>query len=273
MQNPASRLRPYLRKLIPSRLRHDTFVAITENRFAQRIALKIPGKARVSGGSFEIDVGSPDPVLRLTIWLGVHEAAERELVARNMVAKLPVVELGAGIGTVAYTAWRAAERPKMTLIEANPAVSAVLQRNMRANGVDATVVTAAIAYGVDSVEFESPAEYWMSGGVQIPDGDRDPTESDTVVVGATTLAEVVEGASLQGEALQLICDIEGAEWQLFENEAELLGSQVKMVVAELHAMHDESIEELIDEGRVHLEPLGFSLAESRGPVVAFVQRG
>lgn len=209
------------------------------------------------------------------IWLGVHESAERELVREHVVSGLPIVELGAGIGTVSFVASKSAASPKMLLVEANPRVAAVLRRNMRENHVDAEVIEAAIAYGADEVVFDHPEGYWVAGEVSDSADEAHGSEGEAddgrLVVPARTLAELIDGSFDEGHEFQLICDIEGMEWQLFDAEADLIRSRVRLVIAELHGDSGQSVDQVLQRGRSVLEPLGFAEAASRGPVAVFVR--
>lgn len=226
----------------------------------------LPRHARIEGGSFLTDVGPPDPASRITIWSGVHESAERELVRSHIVAGLPVVELGAGIGVVSYAAWKASAKSQVVLVEANPRVARVLMANMARNRVDALVEQAAIAYGAKTVEFEADDRWWVAGAVA---GGSE--SGGRIEVEAVTLTDVVDRHLGSDADFQLITDIEGGEWEIFDAEADLLRSRVKCIVAELHG-ETATVEEVRARSREALQPLGFEEVGGRGPVAAYRRR-
>lgn len=173
------------------------------------------------------------------IMKGDYEEAERQLVAAHLPPDLPVVELGGSLGVIsAYIGSRLNEGVPCRIVEANTALVDVCQRNAnsaRQNG-GSEVVNAAIAYGADEITFAA-SENVHASKVAGPDGEG-------IMVPTTTLEEQVHAVGgLEGYAL--VMDIEGMEYELFQNEQNVL-SRCEFAIVEYHpdifARNDRSLD-------------------------------
>ena len=183
--------------------------------------LRIP----IDGLRFELP-SSVNIVTAGFAWLGVYETNERYAVARFLPRSLPVVELGGSAGVVACLTNRLLTDPtRHTVVEANPYIVPILERNGRRNGCRFVTRHAALAYGGESVEFGVAKDFLDSSLDSTGDGQR-------VTVPATSLAKIVTEAGY--ERCSVVCDIEGAEMALLRNEGEVFRKVVEAVLLEVH---------------------------------------
>jgi FkbM family methyltransferase len=209
--------------------------------------------------------GVPGP--RRALARGTYEAAERALVARWLPPDLPCIELGGSFGIVS-NAIRKRIDPALPLlvIEANPKLVDLCAENAtRSSGTAMTrVENAALSYpGGGNVEFA------VSRNVHSSRLATDGT-AGTVTVPARSLSHLVEEAGIDG-AFSLVCDIEGAEIQILQDEAAL--SRCSAIVMELHPTAYRALGTSPDTMEKGLIRLGFRIAERRDDVIAALRGG
>jgi FkbM family methyltransferase len=190
---------------------------------------------------------------------GRHEAEERRMLGRWLPPELPVVEFGGGIGVVSCLANRRLARPEQhVVVEANPGIIPVLERNRDLNGCRFRVVNKALAYDAESVAFSVHPRFTASriGGA-----------GATVDVAATSLERVIAAAGF--DRVSLICDVEGAEAALVERELETIRGRVRTLLVEIHPaiIGAEATSRLIGA----LEASGFVLRDHFGINWAFAR--
>ena len=209
-----------------------------------------------------LDVSVDNPLIstrhKSTLYFGLYETAEIELARRYLDPDRPTVELGGSIGVVACVTNKMLKRPaNHIVVEANPVLLPLLEENRRRNDCQFTIEAVAIGYGTDTIEF-TVQDHFLFGRLQSAGGR-------SVQVPTASLSGLIEKYGF--ETINLLCDIEGAEVSLVENEAEVLRSRVKNLIMETH-------EEYLGEGPIvkmlaTLKELGFELRErSRETVVA-----
>jgi FkbM family methyltransferase len=178
----------------------------------------------VDGLTFSLD----NPLIRTrdksTVCVGLHEAPELALVQTRLVAGLPVVELGGGIGIVSCNINRKLAHPRNHIVvEANPDLIPTLETNRRLNGCEYQIRSAALAYGEETTMLA--IDSWATSRVG-GDGTR------RAVVTTTTLAQLLRESRFA--RINLVVDIEGAEANLVEQEGALLGQRVRALILETH---------------------------------------
>jgi FkbM family methyltransferase len=191
---------------------------------------------------------------------GQYEAFERSAVQRYIDPNLPVIELGGCIGVVACVTNRLLQAPTQHLVvEANPAAITILEESRSRNGCGFRVVCAAVAYGREKVTFRAARDLWTSSMLVRHRGDD-------VTVPALTLSALIEDAGFG--RLNLICDIEGAEVEIVEQDADAL-RKVAVFILETHpqVVGDEAAARTVEAIRA----LGFQVVERSGPVVVFAR--
>ena len=181
--------------------------------------------ARLDGCRFFLDTPEVGDSLRYLLLSGKHEAAERQLAKRWVDPNLPLVELGASIGVVACVTNRLLADPtRHIVVEANPTLLALLNRNRALNRCQFTVRHGAVAYGAAAVRFHVSPDATSSSLHQRTD--------DVAVVPATTLAATLDEHAF--DVCTLICDIEGTEVDLVNDEASTLSTRVATLIVEVH---------------------------------------
>lgn len=159
---------------------------------------------------------------------GEYEEPERRLVDRYLDPAVPAIELGGSLGILsAYVGHKLAPSTPYRVIEANPHIVEICRNNANRSrqGQPVEVVNAAVAYGSDTVSFAASPNVHIS---RVASG----TSQGNVTVPATTLAREVDTLS-GGGPYSLVMDIEGMEWDVFENEPEVL-SRCAVAIVEFH---------------------------------------
>jgi FkbM family methyltransferase len=154
---------------------------------------------------------------------GHYEIAEKTLIERHLPPDLPVIELGGSIGVIsAIIRRRLQPAAPMVVVEANPRIVDLCKKNAASGAGRVEVLNAAISYAGGSIGFAASDDY-LSGRI----ADRPDTAS--VVVETTTLAAV----SRSFEEFSLVMDIEGAEYDVFENDVDAL-RRCRLAIVEIH---------------------------------------
>jgi len=190
----------------------------------------------------------------------IYEAPERRAVARYVRRNLPVVELGGSMGVVACVTNKLLKDPTAHLVvEANPLAIPHLELNRKLNRCQFEIVNRAIAYGAGSVTFRPSSS--MCGNSITEDGDLPP-----VTVQTAQLGDLVRTRGFS--RFNLVCDIEGLEYDLVCREMDVL-KNAETIIMETHARY-------IGEDKFHLmmtklEEIGFRVVEETGFVVVLRQ--
>jgi FkbM family methyltransferase len=183
-----------------------------------------------------------------------YEYAERRLLKRYLNTNLPVVELGGFIGGLACITNKMLEQPKHHIVvEANPDIVPLLEHNRAINQAKFTVVPAAIAYNVDQIAI---APEGMASHIA---ADERNAES---LIRTLTLQKIIE--TYQFGPITLICDIEGYEIALVENEIDLLRLHVHTLIIEVHP--DYAGADAVETVLSHLKAAGFVTLDQVGLV-------
>jgi FkbM family methyltransferase len=221
-------------------------------RLLQRLTLDV----RIDGGRFDTALVG-DSFFAGLLSLGSYEILERYAIARYVRRDLPVVELGASIGVVSCLVnRRLADPARQVSIEASPGLIPILDAHRRQNRCGFRILHGALAYDGDAVEF-SIGESTATGSVSGESG-----ASRTVRVPTLSLRSILNGAGFR--ECTLICDIEGAERDLIDREADVLAQQVHTMVVEVHP--DRLGAATVAAIGKKLEGLGFAFRFQRGQV-------
>ena len=197
---------------------------------------------------------------RMQLITNIYEAPERRAVARYVRRNLPVVELGGSMGVVACVTNKLLKDPTAHLVvEANPLAIPHLELNRKLNRCQFEIVNRAIAYGAGSVTFRPSSS--MCGNSITEDGDLPP-----VTVQTAQLGDLVRTRGFG--RFNLVCDIEGLEYDLVCRETDVL-KNAETIIMETHARY-------IGEDKFHLmmtklEEIGFRVVEETGFVVVLRQ--
>jgi FkbM family methyltransferase len=253
-----------LRKKIVTayRLLHDGGV---KNLYEHsRLMWKIKTKAykpevRLNRSTFNLDRITDFPT-KVELIMNKYEAPERHAVARYVRQDLPVVELGGSMGVVACVTNRLLKnRTAHVVVEANPLVIPQLELNRTLNRCQFEIVNRAIAYDMESVTFRPSSNVCVSSITAV--GDQ-----PSVTVQTTQLSEIVRNRGFT--RFNLICDIEGLEYDLVCREIDVL-KNADTIILETHAR-------FIGEDKCRLmmstlEDAGFRIVKEIGYVVVLRQ--
>lgn len=205
-----------------------------------------------------------DPRLNAYLLWGMYESAEIRYIDRFLIPGVDVVELGASIGGVSCEiAKRLGRTNKLVCVEANPDITGLLRENLDRNApaCDARIWSGAISYrGKSTVSF-------ALGNSTLSSQLGENFETRTVP--ALTLAELLDKEGVGPYAL--VCDIEGAEVELFQGEREAFQS-CEAIVIELHeTRYQDQIYMIDDLIALILQTTGMRLSARYGEVCAFTR--
>jgi FkbM family methyltransferase len=199
--------------------------------------------------------------VRAMIFWGFYEGAEMRLIQQYLPKDIPVVELGSSLGIVSSTAIGCLNtNTPYTCVEANPYLKDFIDFNIKKHNPSKTnfrVLNAAIAYNTDGyIEMSISKNNTESSIVN----SSDYSNHKTTKVKAVTLNEII------AEPYTLICDIEGAEIDVMENDVEAL-KNCKHLFIELHkTKYQNKHYDVSDLKNIITSKLGFSLAIADGNV-------
>lgn len=155
-----------------------------------------------------------------------YEGFERRAVREYVRPDAPVVELGGCLGVVACITNRGLKKgTSHVVVEANPRVIALIEENRTLNRCNFELLNAAIAYGQPTVTF-CPSFDMPSNSL------RESSGGDLVTVNTIGLGDILRQRNI--DSFTLICDIEGHEYDLVQNEAEVL-KHAEIIILETHA--------------------------------------
>lgn len=198
---------------------------------------------------------------------GLYELPERNLMKKHLPADLPVVELGGSYGIVSGLINRKLDRDKaQVIVEANPQLLDLCRANAQRGGAerDIRIVNCAIDYsGADSITFNVTSGTHDS---HVVESWREAQAGSTITVPTMTLAQLLAAEGID-EPYALVCDIEGAEFDLMANEATGL-DQCQAMIVELHPSVFYERNESVSSFVRHLDRAGFEVVANEATVVA-----
>lgn len=268
-----SRARSLLRAAVPIARRQQMMEALERSPLPSFMARILPPCVRIEGCLFF--TGGPDvtdPASFFEMITGTHESAERRLARNWFLSGIPLVDLGAGLGTVSVCAAAALDIPHVIACEPNPDLVSLLRRNMAVNRIDGVVVPSGIWYGESVPRLGSVTGRWTTGSLAAEAGSA----AGAAEASPITLSALLERYLGADEPFQLLCDIEGMEWELFRNETDILARRCVRLVVELHSeasaaarSEPASVEDLIASADAHLREAGLRRSASISVVAAY----
>lgn len=193
---------------------------------------------------------------------GKYESEEAALIAKHLPPDLPVIELGGSLGVVSrLIRSRLAPATRHLVVEANPDLIDACSRNALANAAPGAteVLNAALFHGGPEARFrigeETHSNALDSGG----------NAGRVVAVPAVTLKDLHERIGSPSE-FALVADIEGAEFALFEKDAETL-AKAALAIVELHPKEYAKAGRSEGEMAGLIAKAGFRTAERQADVV------
>src|ERR1039457_6998889 len=133
------------------------------NPVVGRVVELLGNKVRMDGLTYSVDCPNISAGHKSTLAFGLHEIEERTIIRRCLPKNIPVVELGGGLGVVACLTNRTLENPEHHIVvEANPGMIPILERNRDLNGCKFQVVNSAIAYDRTSIRLRVDRDFVSS---------------------------------------------------------------------------------------------------------------
>jgi FkbM family methyltransferase len=198
---------------------------------------------------------------------GKYEREEAELILRHLPADLPVFELGGSLGVVSrLIRSRLAPGVMHVIVEANADLNETLKANATRGVSDGAtrIVNAAIGYDAPFVRFRLGRDV-HANAIDDGTGGGSIREVSTVSL-ATLLSEAGDPASYV-----LVCDIEGAEFDLFEREQGAL-AKARLAIVEIHPRAYERVGRDLEEFMELAASAGFIVAETKNQVVSMTRK-
>ncbi len=200
-----------------------------------------------------------------------YESAELALVQSLLIPDLDTIELGGALGVTGSAILRRLTQPaRLISAEFRPELLPILERNLSLNscGNKFSIVPRAIAYplGTDRcthADFVIPA-----GSFGSRKGYKHALGFRTIHAQTTTLREIYEEFSLG--SFQLICDIEGAELEIIEQDRAVL-EKCRVLIIELHDANRPTRSVSPVQLRDLLLDQGFHVMASNGNVLALTR--
>lgn len=175
-----------------------------------------------------------EPRINAALFWGIYESAEIRFVRSYLDGNCDVVELGSSLGGVSCEITRKLSTGrKLICVEANPNILSLLQKNLTLNAPNKNcrVIHGAISYDGDGyIDF-------VIGDSNL--SSRQGTEGAVQKVPSLTLSGILEAESITDYAL--VCDIEGAEAQIFNRDHQAF-SGCRTLVIELHSVTYQEID-------------------------------
>lgn len=200
----------------------------SDHEYLSKLVALLGDRISLDGASFDLSHPAVTPDCKSLMFLGRYEQAERYVLKRYLDPGLPVIELGAAMGVVSVlTNHRLKDPSRHIVVEANPELIPVLERNRDLNGCSFTVVNKAVGYATDAVT--------LYLGQSILESSAQVARARAVTVPAVTLGDLADEYGFG--SFMLICDIECGEVELVRCEAETLRNRVQAILIEIHEQY------------------------------------
>jgi FkbM family methyltransferase len=219
-----------------------------ENRTVGRLVEIFGNRVRMDGLRYSVDSPLISTPRKSTLYFGLHEMDERALVKSWIDGRFAVIEFGGGLGVVScLTNRRLPPGTNHVVVEANPMMIPLLERNRDLNGCTFKVINRALAYDQDWIALSIDPEFVGSSAV-VEVGAND-IKVPTIQLGPI-LHDHGFGATV------VVCDIEGLERELIRREI----LQEKKIVGLLAEMHPAILgEEEVDRLLAETQAAGFTV--------------
>lgn len=200
-----------------------------------------------------------------------YENAELALVQRLLIPDLDTIELGGALGITGSAILRKLRPPaRLITAEFRPELLPILERNLSLNscGNMFSVLPNAIAYPVDG-DRRSYADFVIpAGAFGSWKSYKHALGFRTIHAQTMTLREICEKFSV--DSFQLICDIEGAELEILEQDRVVL-ENCRLLIIELHEARRP--DRTVSPGQLRdlLTGQGFHVVAGDGDVLALMR--
>ena len=171
----------------------------------------------------DVDIAAANALIR-----GKYEQEEAVLITQHLPGDLPVIELGGSLGVVSALI-RSKLKPdtQHVIVEANPRLIDVCRANAMAGGESPATD---MIYG--AVYYDGPvARFGIANEVHASAVGQGGS-AETIEVPAVKLSELFSRLG-SPRRFVLVCDVEGAEYDLFAHETDVLRF-AELAIVELH---------------------------------------
>lgn len=180
---------------------------------------------KIDGCKFYVASPAISTTVKTRFVFDTYEQPERAAIKEFLATDLPVVEFGAGVGVVSCLTNKLLRHPENHLVvEANPDLIGVIEKNRAQNRCRFAIVNCALAYGCEQIDFYQ-GDNFLANSLMAPAGRK-------ISVRAITLAQAL--AERGFATINLLCDVEGEEVELVKNELACLRQRVKVFILEIH---------------------------------------
>lgn len=163
---------------------------------------------------------------------GWYENVEREFVRKYVDPESNVVELGGGIGYItAIVARELDQKSKQIVVEANPDLVSTLKDNIQRNDLSIELVPRAYSTDDEPADLYTEPEEFVSGTI-VRSGPVQISGIET-----TTLEELCNEFNIS--EFVLVADIEGAEYELIDDELDTIYSCCETLIIEFHGEREQ----------------------------------
>jgi len=242
-------------------------------------AINLKKAVKIDGCNFSLDSPLIKAQHKLELMLGEYEFPEREALKRFLNPALPVVEMGGAIGIVScLTNKRLNDPSRHVVIEANPLLLPLLEENRRRNNCQFQIVNAAVGYGSPTVDFTVFPNHYLASSAVKPDHSH-LTPERRAIIKADPNTQLFQTVSAKAVSLKsvldehdfprctLICDIEGTEKDLVDNEVEVLRDRVELIIVEIH--NNWLGRKVVQEVIMRIKTFGFDLIHEESQTYTF----
>lgn len=209
-----------IRSIIPLGFKTKIVRSLVHSKIINRLSISQNGRVSAKGITYDLSNGYEQRAA--AIRFGLYERAETFMARKFIDGQLDVIELGASLGIISCILAKQIPERRLISVEAEPRLAERTRRNLELNKLgNATVENLAIDYsGQEEVIFSSDDS--LGGQIAKSNGTR---------VKATTLKALVE--KWQIDQFDLVIDIEGAELDIFENDAAILRQGCRRLLIEM----------------------------------------
>lgn len=212
-------------------------------------------RVKYEGLMFDVSDPSISTTIKGRFLFGAYERPEAISLKRYLDREMPVIEVGACLGVVScFTNSLLRDPRRHVVVEANPHLMPVIERNRRMNNCSFQALHRALAYDAEEVEFFID-EWVISSALQTDRSDVQKARRmmERVLVPATTVARTADEAGF--DRVSVIVDIEGAEVEMVDREIDFMKRRVHQLFLETHArlVGDEATQSIIGK----LKDVGF----------------
>jgi FkbM family methyltransferase len=210
----------------------------------------------------KLDLSTVSPHIMIDVNKGRHESEEAAAIAAFLTERpeLDILELGGFLGYISCFIENVSSSTRHIVVEPNPEMAPVLERNRQLNNSTFDIVHAAYASQAETVT------------LHVPDNERAASlygsSDESYEVPGVSIAQLIDRFSLSDFAL--VVDIEGGEIDLLTNELDLLENHCDLLIIEFHDDQvDGELKDRINDAARRLEASSFKKAESFGNVSVF----